>query len=200
MKRTYLTSGLVITILAGLALTSGCVTLAKYKTALARNDSMRMELEKVRGHFSTIEGDNQDLTDQLDRTKLTARAAEEQLAAAEKQNNRLKLSFEKLAEEYRILAGKPPEIKLTEPVIPPQVDKALRAFANANPELLAYLPNYGMVKLKADLTFKKGSAKVSVEGQPCITLTSTSGHNGTNSNSPAGAQIAPSQAKVLVMP
>lgn len=157
MKRTYLTSGLVITILAGLSLSGGCVTLAKYKTALARNDSMRMELEKVRGDFRTIEGDNQDLTDQLDRTKLTAKAAEDQLAAAEDQNNRLKLSFEKLAEEYKILAGKPPEIKLTEPVIPPQVDKALRAFANANPELLAYLPKYGMVKLKADLTFKKGS-------------------------------------------
>ena len=50
------------------------------------------------------------------------------------------------------------------------------------------------------ITFKKGSAKVKVEGQPVITLTSTTGHNGANANMPAGAQIAPSQTKVLVAP
>ena len=48
--------------------------------------------------------------------------------------------------------------------------------------------------------FKKGSSKVKVEGQPCIHLTSMSGHNGTNANMPAGNQIAPSQNKVIVAP
>ena len=50
------------------------------------------------------------------------------------------------------------------------------------------------------VTFKKGSSKVKVEGQPLIHLTSMSAHNGMNANNPAGAQIAPSQTKVLVMP
>ena len=48
--------------------------------------------------------------------------------------------------------------------------------------------------------FKKGSAKVKIEGAPCVTLTGTTGHNGANANMPAGAQIAPSQTKVLVAP
>lgn len=48
--------------------------------------------------------------------------------------------------------------------------------------------------------FKKGSSKVKIEGQQCIHLTSTTGHNGSNSNAPAGAQIAPSQTKVLILP
>ena len=49
-------------------------------------------------------------------------------------------------------------------------------------------------------SFKNGSSKVKVEGQPCIHLTSMTGHNGVNANCPAGAVIAPSQTKVLVAP
>ena len=48
------------------------------------------------------------------------------------------------------------------------------------------------------VAFKKGSMKVKIEGQPAVYLTSTTGHNGSNANMPSGAQIAPSQAKVLV--
>jgi len=50
------------------------------------------------------------------------------------------------------------------------------------------------------VTFKKGSGKVKVQGQPCVHLGAMAGHNGMNANMPAGAQIAPSQTKVLVMP
>lgn len=50
------------------------------------------------------------------------------------------------------------------------------------------------------VVFKKGSSKVKVEGQKVVHLTSTTGHNGSNANMPAGAQIAPSQVKVLVAP
>ena len=50
----------------------------------------------------------------------------------------------------------------------------------------------------AKVIYKKGSSKVKVEGQECEHLTAMSGHNGGNANMPAGAQIAPSQAKVLV--
>jgi len=50
------------------------------------------------------------------------------------------------------------------------------------------------------VTFKMGSNTVKIEGQPCIFLTSMSAHNGMNANAPAGAQIAPSQTKVIVAP
>ena len=50
------------------------------------------------------------------------------------------------------------------------------------------------------VTFKKGSSKVKIQGQPCVHLTVPTGHNGSNANMPAGAQIAPSQTKVLVAP
>lgn len=156
MKRTYLTSGLVIIILAGVALSGGCVTMTKYKAALAANNRMRVEVEKVRESLRTSEYENEELTDQLDATKLAAKTREDQLVSAEQQNKYLEMRFAKLAEEYRKLAGKKPDIEF-KIRLPDHVDKALRAFAKDNPELLTYLPKYGMVKLKADLTFKKGS-------------------------------------------
>jgi uncharacterized Zn-binding protein involved in type VI secretion len=50
------------------------------------------------------------------------------------------------------------------------------------------------------VTFKKGSSKVKVEGQPCVHLTSMTSHNGVNANAPAGLVIAPSQVKVIISP
>jgi hypothetical protein len=50
------------------------------------------------------------------------------------------------------------------------------------------------------IVFKKGSMKVQIEGKGCAYLTCLTSHNGANANMPAGQQIAPSQAKVLVSP
>ena len=50
------------------------------------------------------------------------------------------------------------------------------------------------------VAWKKGCAKVKVEGQEVIRLTSMTGQNGASANMPAGAQIAPSQTKVKVSP
>jgi hypothetical protein len=55
-------------------------------------------------------------------------------------------------------------------------------------------------KFKGEVVYKKGSGKVKVEGKALCHLTSMTGHNGSNANMPAGAQIAPSQVKVLVAP
>ena len=56
-------------------------------------------------------------------------------------------------------------------------------------------------KFKGSAKFKKGSSKVKVEGSPIVHLTSMVGQNGgSNANMPAGAQVAPSQTKVTVMP
>jgi hypothetical protein len=54
--------------------------------------------------------------------------------------------------------------------------------------------------IKGPCSYKKGSAKVSIEGKPCATLMSLVAQNGASANAPAGMQIAPSQAKVMVMP
>jgi hypothetical protein len=47
-------------------------------------------------------------------------------------------------------------------------------------------------------TYKMGSQKVKCEGKGACHLTSMVGQNGSSANVPAGQQIAPSQAKVIV--
>jgi hypothetical protein len=46
--------------------------------------------------------------------------------------------------------------------------------------------------------YKQGSTKVLVEGNPVVTALSTTAHNGSNANNPAGSQLTPSQMKVIV--
>jgi uncharacterized protein DUF4150 len=53
---------------------------------------------------------------------------------------------------------------------------------------------------KGSCKFKMGSAKVKAEGKAVAHIGSMVGHNGNNANMPAGAQVAPSQTKVLVAP
>lgn len=55
-------------------------------------------------------------------------------------------------------------------------------------------------QIKGVVKFKLGSSKVKVEGQQLVYVGCMTGHNGNNANMPAGAQIAPSQTKLLVMP
>ena len=50
------------------------------------------------------------------------------------------------------------------------------------------------------IKYQKGSSNVKAEGQAVQHLTAMTGQNGANANMPSGAQIAPSQVKVLVMP
>lgn len=58
----------------------------------------------------------------------------------------------------------------------------------------------GMVsnKFKGEVIFKKGSSSVKIEGKGVCYLGSMTAHNGSNANMPAGAQIAPSEPKVIV--
>jgi hypothetical protein len=49
-------------------------------------------------------------------------------------------------------------------------------------------------------SYRSGVSKVKVEGNDIVTVLLPTAHNGSNANAPAGAQIAPSQAKVVVIP
>ncbi len=48
------------------------------------------------------------------------------------------------------------------------------------------------------ITFKVYSTKVIAKGKKVVYCTATTAHNGSNPNMPAGAQIVPSQTKVLL--
>jgi len=50
------------------------------------------------------------------------------------------------------------------------------------------------------ICFKKASSKVKIQGDGCVHSTCMTGHNGSNANVPAGAQLSPSQTKVIISP
>ncbi len=50
------------------------------------------------------------------------------------------------------------------------------------------------------VAYKTGVAKVKIDGNDIVALTSMTAHNGANANMPSGTQVAPSQAKVIVSP
>jgi hypothetical protein len=58
----------------------------------------------------------------------------------------------------------------------------------------------GMVSsmIKGPVKYKRASGKVKFEGKAAGYVTCMTAHNGSNANMPAGAQLAPSQTKVLV--
>lgn len=47
--------------------------------------------------------------------------------------------------------------------------------------------------------FKMGSTAVKVEGKALCTVLKPTAHNGSNANAPPGAQVAPSQTKVIIL-
>lgn len=58
----------------------------------------------------------------------------------------------------------------------------------------------GMVssQIKGPAKYKRASAKVKFEGKAAAYVTCMTGQNGSNANMPAGAQLVPSQTKVIV--
>jgi len=53
--------------------------------------------------------------------------------------------------------------------------------------------------IKGPITFKKGSAKIMIEGQPVVMHLGTTGQNGMSANVPAGTIVSPSQTKIIAM-
>jgi hypothetical protein len=51
---------------------------------------------------------------------------------------------------------------------------------------------------RGKMVYKKASSKVFAKGKKVSHITSLTAHNGSNANVPVGAQVAPSQTKVLV--
>lgn len=74
------------------------------------------------------------------------------LADAITERDRLRAALEDAEERLRNAGGV---------VLPPELDDALSQLADANPQLMSYDAERGMIKLRSDLTFALGSADVS---------------------------------------
>ena len=159
--RTYLAIPLVVAVLGSMLAAPGCVPEAKYKEALAAARRANEQLTQCQGALRDMRTENQRLLEDV-------KARDGVISARQKALDDLLANHDKLSDDFKALYAKyqdelnrgqtPTPISMA--ILPAALDKALRDFARANPDLVEYLPNYGMVKLKSDLTFDKGSVDI----------------------------------------
>ena len=159
--RTYLAIPLVVAALGSMLAAPGCVPEAKYKEALAAARRANEQLTQCQGALRDMRTENQRLLEDV-------KARDGVISARQRALDDLLANHDKLSDDFKALYAKyqdelnrgqtPTPISMA--ILPAALDKALRDFARANPDLVEYLPNYGMVKLKSDLTFDKGSVDI----------------------------------------
>lgn len=158
--RSYLVILLAVGMLACALSTGGCVLKTVHDKALAANRRCHDELGKSQEALRAVRGESTTLTAQL-------AAAKDDLARKQKDNEALDANNMALRDQLVRLQGMYDDLKDTPTIrlgpLPAQLDKALREFAGANPALVDYMPGYGMVKLKSDLTFARGSDDVQAD-------------------------------------
>ena len=152
----------IIAVLAGLALATagGCVSQEKHNEALKAVRLAREQLLASKSALQKAGEENRTLRADLAKAQLDLTDKGDRITYLEKEALGLTDKFNRLKTLYDKLASKPPPKTGQISILPSRLDAALTALGKTNPELMEYLPKYGMVKLKADLTFDKGSATV----------------------------------------
>ena len=158
--KTPLAKAMVGCLLAGMLLAGGCVARADYDKLMAMNRAANAEKDQALAAAQQLRVENERLTQERDAARAALEAKNGEIALLEAAKNDLQKRFDSLMAEYERLTGRAPAT-LPAIVLPPELDKQLRDLATANPDIMEYLPQYGMVKLKSDLTFDKGSDQVS---------------------------------------
>lgn len=156
MKR-YLSIVGVVSLFAGMMLTGGCVSKAEYDKALAACRRANDELDQSQKALRSVRAENEKLKAELANRDAIIKAKQDEIALLDSANAELRKNFDQLRELYEKAVGRSYVPSMDVVALPPQLDQALREFAKQHPELLEYLPRYGMVKLKADMTFEPGS-------------------------------------------
>jgi flagellar motor protein MotB len=160
--KTCMLGLLAVGVCASLLLTGGCVSKEEYNKALTMNRRANEQLQSANEQLRAAQGDKADLAAKIADQDATLSAKEKEVALLEGKNQELQSSLDKLQDLYdKAMQSAPPRPVGSVILLPTPVDQALREFASQNPELVEYLPAYGMVKFKADFTFDKGSDDVS---------------------------------------
>ncbi len=146
--------------LAGMAILTvgGCVSIEEHQRAVRAANLSRKAQLKAQEDLELARADIK----QLRREMIAVGGGYEETKAYVKKLEAAKADllskFKTLEELYRKMAGRDKPIGGI--VLHPELDAALKALQKQNPELMDYLPEHGMVKIKSDLTFGKGSAVV----------------------------------------
>jgi len=160
MMTSYLSRSLMVSLVGTLMLAGGCVSEQQYKEALAASRRANEQLVNCQNALRDVRVENQNLQGAVKARDMAISARDQQITQLQGAHTKLSQDFKELYAKYQaaVAGGQPQPIGNI--VLPAALDKALRAFAKNNPDVLEYLPEYGMVKLKSDLTFNPGSVDI----------------------------------------
>ena len=162
--KTHLSGVLTIGVAFVLVASGGCVSREEYNKALTACRRANDELRKKQDALRLAEADSAQKATEMAQCNAALKARQQEIRLLESGNTDLRSSFDKLRQQYaKATQIKVPQRPVSIVLLPAQVDQALRAFSKEHPELVDYLPDYGMVKFKADFTFAKGKDDVSPE-------------------------------------
>lgn len=143
--------------LAGMLFAGGCVSQEKYNELLTMNRKA-IDARKAAEHdLEAAKVANHGLQGELDARDRIIAGKNTGIALLEGQNEDLLAQVALLTKKLSTGGdGGIGDIN----ILPGTVNKALAELARANSDLFDYYPKYGMVKIKSDMTFGKGSADV----------------------------------------
>jgi len=160
---------MLLVALGAATLLGGCVSKEEYDNALAANRRMREQLDQSLASRQEMSSQTGALQAEIASRDATIAQLRQEATILENQRTLWETNFNALKEKYdAAISGKaPPEIgPIT--VLPAPIDMALAEFARANPDLVEYLREYGMVKIKSDLTFAKGATDVQPDAMKAL--------------------------------
>ncbi len=161
---------LAVAVLGGVFVAGGCVSQAEHDQIKVLNRKALDAKNEAMENLRKAELENTQLKDELAARDQIIAIKKAEIGLLDAKNEALAKTLFELEEKYRdaIAAGTVPAIGEIR-VLPTAVDAALVKFAAENPDLVEYLPKYGMVKIKADMTFAKGSAEVTAAAAAALT-------------------------------
>ncbi len=167
MKRMLVTPALAL-VLVGLLAAGGCVPQGEYDEALSMNMKLKRQLEDCQSQLRGIEGERGTFGASLAECQARLDARSREVEVLNDQNRALQGSLEELTARYRELEARlgqaPPQFG----ALPTQVNAALQQLASEYPDLVEFDAQRGMLKLKSDLTFAKGSADLNPQATAAI--------------------------------
>jgi chemotaxis protein MotB len=147
-------------------LATGCVPQEKYNAMRLDRDRLAEQLGAAQSEAAAARAEAESFRQQLASLTGGVGGAQQIIANLTSQNAELQRQLEDLNRRYGELAGR--AVTPGQPALPQPLDNALKALAAANPELLEFDSERGILRFKADVTFASGDATLTPRGQDVV--------------------------------
>ncbi len=167
--RVWLTPAAWILACGLLASVTGCVSRDRFNDVLAANDRSQAELANTHRNLELVRAEREQALAQLEQAQASLRARDAQIRTLSEANTALERRLRELGvavQGLRDAPALPPVGPLV--ALPAELDAQLQEWARQYPELVEYDRVNGMVKLKTDLLFPRGSDQIPAPAQATL--------------------------------